>query len=265
MIIRVDALENLVADTAQYLGKEKEELLQDIQGVNFRMGDASGYKYISDNKKEQIDEVYLCHVARKLDTDHNMKLLPLKKVLTTENAFSDFLKNHGISFEVKRQREVELLYHGAAVAWQDKKNGLFNPARFQSRLYKDFCINGFQFMYDVIYTAGPDFNLYSFAPEFLQDLDHLLDAGLVNDFREISHTFVALCRIPMGKIVFDHNPDDGRFEERYIYSALGYIWEYYFSNVKRGQNCMLRGLDDYTVQVERWIPETEIEHCHHPY
>ena len=89
MIIRVDTLENLVADTAQYLGKEKEELLQDIQDVNFRMGDASGYKYISDNKKEQIDEVYLCHVARKLDTDHNMKLFPLKKVLTTENAFSD--------------------------------------------------------------------------------------------------------------------------------------------------------------------------------
>ena len=155
-----------------------------------------------------------------------------------------------------------LVYRGEHIEWWKSTNVGFNPARFKSRLTKDFCINGFQFLYDITNSAQPDYNLYSYAPEFLQDLDYLLGTQLVNDFRAESQTFVALCRVPKAKIVFDYNADDGRFEERYIYSALSYIWEYCYSKneqVRKGYNCMLRALDDYTVHIERWVLEEEIE------
>lgn len=103
-----------------------------------------------------------------------------------------------------------------------------------------------------------DYNLYAYAPEFLQDLDSLLGSNLVDEFRTISHTFVALCRVPKGKIVFDSRSNDGKFEERYIYSSLSYIWEYTFPEKAYGYNCVLRALDDYIVNVERWIAAEEL-------
>lgn len=260
MIIRVDTLGNLITDTAYYLGKESQTLLHDIKGIDFQSDDPFGYRYIVENKKMQLSEVYLCHIARRLDTDNNMRLLTLIELLTTTNSFSDFLRDHDISFDKSCQNGVELLYHGKVIDWREKRNIGYNPARFEMRLRKDFCVNGFQFLYDMVNSTQPNFNLYSCAPEFLQDLDLLLDAGLVNDFRSISHTFIALCRLPIGKIVFDGNENDENFEVRYIHSSLRFIWEYCFPKFKKGHNCILRGLDDYTVQVEKWIPEEKIEH-----
>lgn len=265
MIVRVDTLDHLITDTALYLGKDRKTLLQDIEGIDFRLGDPAGYRYIADNRKEQLGEVYLCHIARKLDTDSNMCLLPLIDVLRTTNPFSDFLKDHSISFDKSHQNSVELLYHGKKVAWRESRNTYFNPARFQKRLCEDFCINGFQFLYDIVNSAQPGFNLYSRAPEILQDLDYFLNAGLVNDFRSISHTFVALCRIPMDRVFFERDAGDRSFEERYIYSALWYIWEYCYSKVRQGYNYMLYCPDDYTVRVEKWIPEDKIKQQPQPY
>ena len=262
MIIRIDSLENLISDTAYYLGTAEDDLLRAIKKIDFRSGDDAGYQYIAHNKKHILEEVYLCHVARRLNTDNHMVLLPLREVLTTPNPFSSFLADHQISFEKSLQGIDVLVYRGKHIEWWKSTNVGFNPARFKSRLTKDFCINGFQFLYDITNSAQPDYNLYSYAPEFLQDLDYLLGTQLVNDFRAESQTFVALCRVPKEKIVFDYNADDGRFEERYIYSALSYIWEYCYSKneqVRKGYNCMLRALDDYTVHIERWVLEEEIE------
>lgn len=258
MVIRVNTLENLISDTSYFFGKEKDCFLQDIQGFNFESDDDSVYRYIVDNREEQLEEIYLCHIARKLDNDSNMSLRPLPEVLTTTNSFSDFLYKHGITFNILPQKGLELIYHGSVVAWHECRNAGFNPARFQKRLQGDFCVNGFQFLYDIANSAGADFNIYSRAPEFLQDLDFLLAAGLVNDFRSISHTAIALCRIPKEKIVFDGIAEDECFEEKYMYSVLEYIWEYCYSEIKRGRNHVLRGLDDSAIQVENWISEEEI-------
>lgn len=87
----------------------------------------------------------------------------------------------------------------------------------------------------------------------------MLDTNLVRDFRENSQIFVALCRVSKKKILFDSNATGRSFEDRYIYSALSYIWEYYYSKFKRGHNCILRVLDNYVVHIESWVPEKEIK------
>lgn len=260
MIIRVDTLENLISDTTLLLGKEPGRLLEDIKDFPFLTDVTAGYRYIAENKKGKLDAVYLCHIARKLDSDKSMCLLPLNKVLATSNPFSEFLKDHNIFFDMSRPVGAELIYRGKVVDWHGCENEIFKPKRFQSRLYKDFCVNGFQFLYDIPNSARSSYNRYSYAPEFLQDLEDLLHAGLVQDYRHISHTFIALCRIPIEQVLFDHHVDDTCFEERYIYSALEYIWEYRHAEARQGCNCILRGLDHCAVQVEKWISEEEIEY-----
>lgn len=265
MIIRVDTMENLISDTALFLGKEPGRLLEDIEGFPFLTDVTAGYRYIAENKREKLDAVYLCHIARKLDSDKCMCLLPLDKVLSTSNSFSEFLRDHDIFFDMSRSMGLELIYHGEVVDWRKCENKGFNPKRFQRRLYDDFCVNGFQFLYDISNSAGPNYILYSTAPELLQDLEYLLHAGLVQDYRHISHTFIALCRIPIDQVLFDHHVDDTSFEERYIYSALEYIWEYRYAEARQGCNCILRGLDHCAVQVEKWVSEEEIECLPQPY
>lgn len=259
MVIRIDSLENIIADTAYYLGKTAGDLLCDIEEIDFCSDNVAGYRYIVENKRQSLEEVYLCHVTRKLNTANYVKLLPLSELLITHNAFSDFLEDHHISFDKSSEKIDKLIYKGRVIDWETNAQECFNPDRFHDRLTRDFCVNGFQFLYDITNSAQSDYNWYSGAPEFLRDLDKLLKTHLVSDFETNSRIAVALCRLPIEKIVFVSNSEYGRFEERYIFSTLGYIWEYCYSKFRRGNNCKLRALDDYPVLVERWIPEEEIE------
>lgn len=113
MIIRIDSLKNMISDTAYYLGTAEDDLLQAIKKIDFRSGDDAGYQYIAHNKKHTLEEVYLCHVARRLNTDNHMVLLPLREVLTTPNPFSSFLADHQISFEKSLQGIDVLMYRPA--------------------------------------------------------------------------------------------------------------------------------------------------------
>lgn len=259
MIIRVDTLENLVKDVATCLGTPVQTMLDDIQSIDFRMGDKSGYAYIEEHQQNKLTEVFLCHLARRLnDDDNNTILLPLNQLLTTSNAFSDFLAIHKIKFS---KDKLELIYKGNLIDWAKSKSKCFNSARFRSRLEKDFCVNGFQFLYDIKNSAGSDYLWYTQAPELLQDLDYLLDLRLVSEFRDISESYCALCPIPIKNLVFDCNYTDRNFEERYIYSSLSYISEYVFAKRPSGNNPRLRALDFYLPDIEQWIPEESIK-CH---
>lgn len=121
MIIQVDTLKNILIGTAKCLGKPEEDLLKDIQKIDFFSDDSTGYNYVAQNKQHALEEVYLCHVARKLNTDNYMSLLPLNELLTTQNSFSTFLKDHHISFENSPQGIDTLIYKGKYVSGQTVK------------------------------------------------------------------------------------------------------------------------------------------------
>ena len=112
-------------------------------------------------------------------------------------------------------------------------------------------------MYDITNSAQPFYDLYRRAPEFLQNLGRPLGVDLSSDFEAQSQTYVALCRVPKDRIVFDTEDPNYNFEERYIYYAMEYIWKYWKGG--SGYNPALRALDTDTVKVEKWVPEGEIE------
>ena len=260
-IIRVDTLDNLKEDVANYLGIEYSELLKVLERYmsnsdTDKRADKNEKKccrYISRHKKYTLEEFYLCHVAAKLDCDEHTELLPLDKLLTTQNSFSDFLLEHGIKFEKNQnsKRKFDLFYKGKLIK--------YGNSRIKDRLSEDLCVNGFQFLEGI--KSAQSYNQYCFAPEFLQDLDSLLGINLFGDFRKQSHTYVALCRVPKDRVVFDTNIRVRNFERRYIYFAMKYIWKYQEECQKcgSGDNPVLRALDTDTVIVEKWIPEKEIE------
>ena len=250
-IIRVDTLDNLREDVANYLGiacSELLDVLEQYSDSSFNLNDDC-YQYIAKHKKYTLREFYLCHVAAKLDCEH-MELLPLEKLLTTQNSFSNFLLEHGIKFEKSQNSrcKLDLFYKGKLIK--------YGNSRIKDRFSEDLCVNGYQFLYDIT-SSAQDYNEYCSTPEFLQDLDRLLGNDLLNKFQTQSQTYVALCRVPKGKIVFDTNVPVQNFEERYIYSAMEYIWKYWKGG--SGYNPALRALDTDTVKIEKWVPEKEIK------
>ena len=270
-IIRVDTLDNLKEDVASYLGIDYSELLKVLERYMSNSDTDKNakkcYRYISRHKKYTLEEFYLCHVAAKLDCDDHMELLPLDKLLTTQNSFSDFLLEHGIKFERSQNSRylLDLFYKGEHIEWKKRKDTESIGERVKIRLsknrnLKDLFVNGFQFLYDITHSAQPFYDLYRCTPEFLQDLGRLLGIDLLSDFEIQSKTYIALCRVPKGKIIFDTEDPDHNFEERYIYSAMEYIWKYWKGG--SGYNPALRALDTDTVKVEKWVHEEEIEPRH---
>ena len=258
MIIRVDSLENLTMDVASCLHVSIPELLRDIRMIDFRMDDARGIEYLSECSHERLTEVYLCHLTRRLNESDGNLLLPLDMLLLTPNAFSDFLKKHDIFFQKAPSGEMVLFHHKQKINWKDNKNRGFNPSRFSNRLNQDFCVNGFQFLYDINTNIGPDYNSYMSVPEFIRDIDYLLNIGLVQEYRERSSGYVALCRLSSDEIVFDRPWKNGDFETQYLYGALRFIWAYRFAKAISGNNPILRASDHSKVYVERWIEEKDI-------
>lgn len=255
MTIRVDSIENLTEDIAALLHITPSKLIYDIHSLAFNTMDNFGYQYIASNKPDQIRNVYLCHITRKADASLIDTLFPLDKLLTSENPFSTFLNAHDVYFE-ERDNNILLLYKGNIVNWEETDNRRFNRESFRSRLTEDFCVNGYQFLYNI--RKAPHADHYMRGPEFLQNLDCLLGTELSTNYRQSTSACVAMCTVPVEKIVFDETDREHSFTEQYIYSALRCIQEHYFSHMKYGNNPGLRALDDYCVKVERWIPEGEL-------
>ena len=224
------------------------------------MGDRQGIEYLMSRDCEKITEVYLCHLSRRLNQNSGNTLLPLNVLLLTENPFSLFLKKYDIRFEKSDAGEIELLYQNRLIKWNEIKKPNFRPTRFSKRLNHDFCVNGFQFLHNIDHNTGANYNTYMRVPEFVQDLDFLLNIGLVQKYRDESSGYIALCKIPRQEILFDKECQMYGFDIRYLYNALWYIWEYNFAKIRSSVNPILRASDINSICVERWVKEEDI--CH---
>ena len=258
MIIRVDSIDNLTKGVADCIHTSVNKMLSDIRSLNFRTRDECSIKYLASHEHEKLTDVYLCHLARRLKESNGDLLLPLDELLLTPNAFSDFLKQRDIFFQKGPAGEMVLFYNKQKINWKTNKNKGFNPARFSKRLNEDFCVNGFQFLYNINTNTGPDYNSYMGVPEFIQDIDRLLNIGLVQEYREKSSGYVALCRLSSEEVVFDKPRRNCDFNTQYLYDALGFIWEYHYAKSISRNNPIIRALDHCSVRVERWIEEKDI-------
>ena len=258
MIIRVDSIDTLTKDVAECIHTPVGKMLHDIRSINLRMSDERGIEYLASHEHEKLTDVYLCHLARRLKESTGDLLLPLDELLLTSNAFSGFLKQHDVSFQKDPDGEMVLFYCKQKINWKANKNRGFNPARFSKRLNEDFCVNGFQFLYDINVNTGSDYDSYMGVPEFIRDIDYLLNIGLVQEYREKSSGYVALCRLSSDEVIFDSPWRNYDFDTQYLYGALGFIWEYHYARSISGNNPIIRALDHSRVCVERWIEEKDI-------
>lgn len=258
MIIRVDSIDNLTEDVANCIHTPVNEMLHDIRSIDFEARDKSGINYLASHGHEKLTEVYLCHLTRRLNENNGNLLLPLNELLLTPNTFSNFLKKHDIFFQKDSVGEMVLFHHKRKVKWETNKKSAFSPSRFSKRLKEDFCVNGFQFLCGINTNTGPSYSTYISVPEFIRDIDNLLNIGLVQEYREKSLGYVALCRLSSDEVIFDRPWRNFDFDTQYLYSALEFIWEHHYAKPINGSNPFIRASDHCSVRVERWIEEKDI-------
>lgn len=260
MIIRIDSIDNIIQDLANVLHLKPTKMLEEIGKIDFDNNSKMGFEYVLQHKHETLTEIYLCHLTRHLKNDDGKILHPLKELLLNKNEFSSFLQKYKIQFVLGNNGDIELFFKNQRCNWENKEDRKFNVARFRSRLSQDFCVNGFQFLYDIKHSCCTNYSCYMQVPEFIYDLECLLKINLVNEYQKLSSSYVALCRLPVGEVLFARAYREYDFETQYLYHALNYIWEYMCktSVFKCATNPILCALDNISVPVEAWITDDKI-------
>ena len=222
-IIRVDTLENLINDLCAFLRVSHTELCNKILEMYMECSGSEDYyfddakffdlssDFISKNNDDEIEEVYLCHLIRSIDRPD--KLYPLHEVLTTQNSFSDFLRQEGFCFKISDQK-IHLIFDGKEYSEielgtpvEDKNYYGHLAVRFGYDDDPDYCLNGFLFAINPERSTDGYYDLLKRGPEVLQDIDKLFDTNLSSTFYKISNYYFALIRVDLNQIIFDNSED----------------------------------------------------------
>lgn len=255
MLIRVDSIDHLLVDVSEYLGCTADEFLCDIKYIDLRYRE-NGVKYIRSKFTQELPEIYLCHLTRRLNGDTSDKVLPLNRVLTSDTTLATFFKQYGVTFEQRDNGTISVLYNNEPLEWWKYGEDRHSVKRVHIRTTSDYCVNGFQFLYDIQNNAK-DFNYYTKVPEFVRDLGPTFNPQIVDAFEKESSPYVALCNLPCAQVEFDERGCS--FQEQYIYNVMSFIKEYYYEHYLLKNNAILLAKSDTCLDVKRWIPVSELE------
>ena len=195
-------LQERIMDMAEEASKQK-----DYTSSFFELSE----RFISEYTSEKINEVFLCHLTRSIDCP--TVLMPLQALLTTDNSFSSFLKEHCLEFR-KEGNCIGMWYKGRHIP----RKQLYDSTRFENdhvRLAgrlgyvgeKDYCVNGFAFAIDLENSTDGYYQNLMDGPELLQDLDDFLGTNLSEEYRKRTKYYLALAKVPLKDIIFDDRPD----------------------------------------------------------
>ena len=257
MIIRVDSIDNMVDDLAAYFACKKHEFLSDLQNINFRNGYTPEIQdYLCQKRKESLEEIYLCHLTRRLHGDKSNQLLPLNFALTQDTTLASFFRAYDISFRRRDNGVLEVLHCKNPLQWWKCDTKGFNKKRLYQRLTNDYCVNGFRFLYDIENNNASYFRWYTGAPEIIRDINYVLSEDILGDFIKGSEAFAALCKVSKNDVIVDGCAS--AFENSYIYSAMSFVKEYYFASVSSVSNPIIFVRNNVCVDVETWVPISQI-------
>lgn len=149
--------------------------------------------------------VFIHHICRRLDLDNgDYSSFNLRRLLTTENAISAFLRNYGITFKITGEAIVPFM-NGRRIHLAP------NRSSYESNLRKrllgasrdmDTCVNGFA-LGDSIQN-NTYFPYYAECPELIRMFDHILPSlGLLHDFREQSSTYLISYPVDVANVIID--------------------------------------------------------------
>ena len=203
-----------------------------------------------------VDEVYVYHLARYFSEP--TELLPLNELLLTKNIFSDFLANNEIVFE-NQDGQLALYYKKHLITPQQllsSGNSHLLAKRLGYLGKADFCINGFTFWPDIEKTSHSYYRDLQLGPEVVGCIERYLGIDLCSEYREKSHYYGAVFRMPLDEIIFDDKDGIETRDDKakcLIKYALLTLHGYYFHCPSRGNNPALRIADDSKVMVDHCI------------
>ena len=270
MIIDVMSFKGMEESLAEYLSINEDELIDVLMTTKRKVIYDLGYydsgiveenlkKIINGNRKNHIDEVYICHLCRQIEKVEF--LLPLNKVLTTKNSLSNYLKEKKIEF-IENEDKIEIYYEGRLIEVDNSQSTLLenNLGRLKSRLgYSsiDYCINGFAYAAKIKYIDNYYSDTLTKAPEIFIDLQQLLKIDLITDFLLRSQPFMYILRVPFSQINLDIGYNccietESEKETEYLIKCLMTLLDYYEERYSRNTH-MLRLNDSQCIKVYKTI------------
>lgn len=212
-----------------------------------------------------IDQILFYHLGRRLNSEHECNVGDnLFDLLTTQNLFSTFLREHDVEF-IPAEGCLELLYRGKKVLFNNtmESSTAYLKSRLgHGRLRADYCFNGFM-LKDLIYR-----NMYARflfgAPEFIGVLGNFLHrTDLLNDYLENSTYYCFEYKVHLHKVLFDEEEKlSNSSKPLYLINrVLHRLFEYYTTDIRYmfdHDNPIIRLMDDDTMLEQYFISKEEI-------
>jgi len=215
--------------------------------------------------KTPIDQILFFHLSRRLNSaQDNHTGNNLYNLLSTENAMTEFLKNHGVEFAPVGRR-LELLYNEKIVSLMDLEREYIRYLRWRLGHDKkriDLCFNGF-LLKDLLYKNNYARGL-SGAPELIGQLATFLKRrDIVTDYYKNSTYYCFEYCVPLDKVLFD---DDEKLsnedKQKYLLSKILYrLYNYTVTEIRYmfdNDNPVLRLADNDTMEEEYFVSSEEI-------
>lgn len=214
--------------------------------------------------EEQIDEIYVYHLTRRLNGSIEDKSSDnLKSLLLKESAISIFLRQYGIAFIEKDSHPV-IVFNDKEISLEDTFES--DVCYLRSRLgynscREDYCFNGFA-LRDQLMRNSYTRQLYG-GPEFLDVLSRYLSIdGLKEEYCENSKYYCFTYKMAIDEILFDDRDDLGNDEKvDYLLLQIAMRIMSYMDNSKYQydhDNPIIRIADDACVSENRLAGIEEI-------
>lgn len=202
MVIRSDDRQALSCSLAEVAGMGRLEfnnaLLTNCDSLLYRLRD----RILNSDCRVYV---LLHHICRRLESgDGNFSSLNLRRLLTTENAMSSFLRNHEIVFKIIDE-SITPFVNGKRI---DLTRALTPyEANIKFRLLGvngvvDTCVNGYALGDSV--QNNNEFSYYSGCPELIFMLDKIFPSiGLFHDYQEQSSVYFISYPVNVVDVILD--------------------------------------------------------------
>lgn len=277
MLIDTRTKESMIASLASYLDIAEGELFQYIDyAANKAQQD--GWAFNTDifeeellsifsdlQPEEQIDEIYVYHLTRRLNGSIEDKSSDnLKSLLLKESPISTFLRQYGIAF-IEKDGHPVIVFNNNEISLE--KTFESDVCYLRSRLgyntgREDYCFNGFA-LRDQLMRNSYTRQLFR-GPEFLDVLSRYLSVGgLKKMYCDNSKFYCFTYKMIIDEILFDDRDDLGNDEKvDYLLVQIAMRMMSYMENSKYQydhDNPIIRIADDACVPESKIVNIEEIK------
>lgn len=300
MLIDTRTTESMIASLTTYLNITEDELFQYIDNaaskartdsITFDLGifEDEIIPIISDlQPKEQIDEIYVYHLTRRLNNSIEDKSCDnLKSLLLQESSLSKFLRQYNIVF-IEKDGHPVIVFNNNEISLENSDEVQSNKSLYEfifndnnnsledefdqdvcylrGRLgydigREDYCFNGFAFKHFLMknsYVKDLDE-----GPEFLVKLSSYLSIdGLIEKYRENSKYYCFTYKMTIDEIIFDERADLENQDKinYFLVQILNRIMLYMEDgkNISDNDNPIVRIADDANVSESKLVNVEEI-------